>query len=253
MGTVRVKDLIIGEGRPKICVPMVGRTVKELQEEANKLKNCKADIIEWRVDFFEDVESLEKVMTIAQELRHILIDYPILFTFRTKEEGGEIELPKSYYMKLNKMILSSGLFELNDIELFIGDMNVEELVNTAHQNNVKAVLCNHDFDKTPSKEEILKRLKKMQSLNADICKMAVMPKSSEDVLVLLQATSDMKANFADRPIVTMSMGELGMISRVSGGTFGSAITFGSLEKVSAPGQIEISKLKTILETLYNNK
>jgi len=78
----------------------------------------------------------------------------------------------------------------------------------------------------------------------------VMPKNSTDVLTLIEATNDMKVEFADRPIVTMSMGSLGMVSRISGGVFGSAMTFGSAKQASAPGQVPINELKRILEVLY---
>ena len=114
-------------------------------------------------------------------------------------------------------------------------------------------MCNHDFDKTPDKEEIISRLKKMQTLNADICKIAVMPNSSQDVVVLLDATATMQTEFADRPIVTMSMGGLGVVSRLAGETFGSAMTFGAAKKASAPGQVPIAELRSVLDLLHKSK
>ncbi len=50
--TVTVKNIIIGEGMPKICVPLVGATVSELKLEAQALKDLKPDLVEWRADFF---------------------------------------------------------------------------------------------------------------------------------------------------------------------------------------------------------
>ena len=102
------------------------------------------------------------------------------------------------------------------------------------------------------KEEIIERLIKMQEADADIAKIAVMPESKKDVLTLLSATEEMVSQYADRPIVTMSMKGTGAISRISGEIFGSAITFGSLEKASAPGQVELSQLKTVLEIIHKN-
>lgn len=89
----------------------------------------------------------------------------------------------------------------------------------------------------------------MQLKGADICKIAVMPRNSEDVLTLLEATRKMYENYADRPLITMSMGTLGMISRISGQVFGSAATFGSAGTASAPGQISVSELRKLLNTL----
>lgn len=45
----------------------------------------------------------------------------------------------------------------------------------------------------------------MQELDADIPKIAVMPQNKKDVLTLLSATEEMASEYADRPIITMSM------------------------------------------------
>ena len=47
----------------------------------------------------------------------------------------------------------------------------------------------------------------------------------------------------------MSMGALGAVSRLSGEVFGSALTFGSAARASAPGQVEAGKLAQALELL----
>jgi 3-dehydroquinate dehydratase-1 len=144
----------------------------------------------------------------------------------------------------------SGKVDLLDVELFAGDTVVDEALNIAHQNHVKVIVSNHDFEKTPSKEEMISRLQKMEKMGADILKIAVMPKSSKDVITLLSATEEMNTNYAEKPIVTMSMSEKGLISRIAGETLGSAITFGAARKASAPGQIPAEELKKILEILH---
>ncbi|NLL81887.1 MAG: type I 3-dehydroquinate dehydratase, partial [Tissierellia bacterium] len=106
------------------------------------------------------------------------------------------------------------------------------------------------FFKTPEKDEIVSRLRKMQNMGADIPKIAVMPQSTEDVLTLLAATNEMHTKYADRPIITMSMGPLGVISRLSGELLGSSMTFGALGALSAPGQIPVDELITTLEILH---
>ena len=138
------------------------------------------------------------------------------------------------------------------MELFTGDEIVKDVVKTAHENDVKIVMSNHDFFKTPSKEEIINRLCKMQDLDADLPKIAVMPNTSEDVVTLLAATEEMSTKYAKQPIITMSMGSLGLVSRLSGETFGSAITFGAARKTSAPGQISVDKLALILEVMHQS-
>lgn len=250
---VEVKNVKIGEGIPKIAVPIVGTNNVELIKEVKGLKGIKLDIVEWRVDFYENVEDIEKVKEILAEIRAILTHTPILFTFRTKKEGGEREVPVEYYVKLNCEIAKTKLVDLVDVELFTGDDYVQEVVETAHANGVKVVMSNHDFFKTPEKEEIVSRLTKMIELNADLPKIAVMPQREADVLTLLCATNEMKEKYADQPIITMSMAGMGVISRIAGEFFGSVLTFGAAKKASAPGQIGVEDLNTVLQILHKSK
>lgn len=249
---VKVKDVVIGEGIPKICVPMVGETVAQLLEEANFLKGLDFDVVEWRVDFFEHVTDLDKVKEALQQIREVLADKPILFTFRTAKEGGQKEIGTEAYVALNKNIAATKLVEAIDVELFTEEKAVKELIASAHEYGVAVVISNHDFGKTPAKEEIIARLRKAQELGGDIPKIAVMPKSTEDVLTLLDATRIMSEEYADRPIITMSMAGKGVVSRLSGELFGSALTFGAAKKVSAPGQISVVDLRKTLQLLHNN-
>ena len=250
---VEVKNVKIGEGIPKVAVPIVGTNNVELIKEVKGLKGIKLDIVEWRVDFYENVENIEKVKEILAEIRAILTHTPILFTFRTKKEGGEREVPVEYYVKLNCEIAKTKQVDLVDVELFTGDDYVQEVVETAHANGVKVVMSNHDFFKTPEKEEIVSRLTKMTKLNADLPKIAVMPQREADVLTLLCATNEMKEKYTDQPIITMSMAGMGVISRLCGEFFGSALTFGAAKKASAPGQIGVEDLNTVLQILHKSK
>ncbi|MCC0636197.1 MULTISPECIES: type I 3-dehydroquinate dehydratase [unclassified Clostridioides] len=249
---VQVKNIRIGEGIPKICVPIVGKTKEEIIEEVNDLKEICLDVVEWRVDFFENVENIQQVKEVINELRKYIPDTPLLFTFRSIKEGGQKLISKDYYTILNKEISNTGLIDLIDVELFMGDEIVNEIVEFAHEKEVKVVMSNHDFNKTPKKEEIISRLCKMQKLGADLPKIAVMPKNERDVLVLLTATNEMVQVYADRPIITMSMAGMGVISRLCGEIFGSALTFGAVKKVSAPGQMSVEELNSILCILHKS-
>ncbi|OJT86888.1 3-dehydroquinate dehydratase, partial [Clostridioides difficile] len=102
------------------------------------------------------------------------------------------------------------------------------------------------------KEEIVSRLCRMQELGADLPKIAVMPQNEKDVLVLLEATNEMFKIYADRPIITMSMSGMGVISRLCGEIFGSALTFGAAKSVSAPGQISFKELNSVLNLLHKS-
>lgn len=252
MNTVQVKNVTIGEGLPKIIVPIVGQTKDEIIAAAKSFANVELDIVEWRVDWFEGVFDFDQVKDVAQALRDVLQDTPILFTFRTAKEGGEKAIEPEAYVELNQNIAKTGLVDLVDVEAFTGDDYVAQIIDVAHQNNVKVVASNHDFDKTPDQADIVSRLRKMQEQGADIPKIAVMPNNKKDVLTLLAATEEMATNYADRPIITMSMAGTGLISRLCGEVFGSAATFGAVGKVSAPGQMNAEDLNTILTLIHKS-
>ena len=249
--TVRVRDIEIGAGVPKICVPIVGVTKEDIIAEAKTFDDIPVDVVEWRVDWFEGVFDFEKVLDVLKDLREVLGNTPILMTFRTSKEGGEKAIEDAAYAELNIKAAQSGYVDLVDVEVFTGDEIVKEIIEGAHAAGVKVVASNQDFFKTPAKEDIVGRLRKMQDLGADIPKIAVMPQNKKDVLTLLAATEEMVSEYADRPIITMSMAGTGVISRLCGEVFGSALTFGAAKKASAPGQMGVNDLNTVLQLLHN--
>lgn len=249
---VEVRGVKIGDGIPKICVPIVGKTKEEICVSAKAALTAAPDVTEWRADWFDEAGDFKKVEEVLKELREILGEIPILFTFRTAKEGGEKETEAADYLNLNKSAAASGWIDLIDVELFTGDDIVKELITEAHTYGVKVITSNHDFEKTPDKEELVKRLIKMQELGADILKIAVMPQNKKDVLTLLAATEEMVSEHAKKPIITMSMAGTGLISRLCGEVFGSALTFGTAGKASAPGQMDAAELREILMLIHKN-
>ena len=252
MNTVKIRDIEIGAGAPKIIVPIVGITKEDIIEEAKTFDSIPVDVVEWRADWFEDVFNTEKVIATAKKLQNLLQDIPVLFTFRTSKEGGEKEISPKDYVALNIAVADSGYVDLIDVEAFTGDDIVTDMITRAHAAGVKVIASNHDFFKTPEKDEIVRRLCKMQELGADIPKIAVMPTCRQDVLTLLGATLEMQEHYADRPIITMSMAGTGIVSRLTGESFGSALTFGAASKASAPGQIGVEQLKQVLDIIHSS-
>lgn len=250
MRTVTVRNVEIGTGRPKICVPITGREEQEILRAAKTVKSSAADLVEWRADWFEGISDPERAQRMLQGLRDTLGNLPLLFTFRTSKEGGEKEIDASAYVGLNRMIAQIGMADLIDVEVFTGGGAAEEIIEAAHSAGIKIIASNHDFHKTPSQEEIVSRLVKMQELGADIAKIAVTPRSRKDVLTLLSATEEMTSEHAQIPVITMSMGKDGVISRICGEMFGSAVTFGAVGRSSAPGQLDAAELDTVLSILH---
>lgn len=251
MKPVKVRNLIIGEGIPKICVPIVGETKEDILAQARSFASIPVDVAEWRADWFAQVFDMEAVLDVLKDLREVLGDTALLMTFRTSKEGGEKAMDEKAYAQLNIQAAQSGFVDLVDVEVFTGDEIVSQIIKEAHAAGVKVVASNHDFEKTPDQEELVNRLRKMQALDADIQKIAVMPQNQKDVLTLLAATEEMVRKYADRPIITMSMAGTGVISRLCGEVFGSALTFGAAAKASAPGQMGVLDLHTVLHLLHD--
>ena len=250
MNTIKVRDIEIGAGAPKIIVPIIGVTKEDILNEAKTFDSIPVDVVEWRVDWFEHVFEFDKVEDVLKELRTALGNIPLLLTFRTKKEGGEKAIDTKDYKELNLRAAKTGYVDFIDVEIFTGDDVVREIIDGAHAAGVRIIASNHDFFKTPAKSDIIYRLRKMQDMGADIPKIAVMPQSRRDVLTLLCATEEMVTDYADRPIITMSMAGTGVISRLCGEVFGSSMTFGAAKKASAPGQMGVNDLNTVLDLLH---
>ena len=245
MSVVRVRNLILGEGRPKICVPIAGRTREEIRKQTETARASGADLAEWRADWYEGTGEPEKLAEILRELREGLGGFPLLVTFRSAEEGGEQEISPGEYEKFLLQVLDFGEADLLDVELFKGEELLSRICRKAHRQEMKVVASSHDFRETPPREELLERLKRMQEAGADLLKIAVMPADPGDVLTLLSASWEMKSRYARQPLIAISMGELGAVSRISGEIFGSVMTFGTAGQASAPGQISVEELQAV--------
>ncbi|MFR0540951.1 type I 3-dehydroquinate dehydratase [Lactobacillus delbrueckii] len=243
MTTVKVRNIVLGEGLPKIAVPNVGVTEEEILASAKEIAAAKPDIMEWRIDYYEaGIKDNEKLIATAKALRDVVGELPILVTFRTKNEGGVLELGEDEYLDLVATVVTNRLGDAVDIELFHDEERVKDLVKQAHNYNVVVIMSNHDFEKVPAKDVIEFRLKKMAELGADVPKLACMPHSADDVLTLLSATNDARKALST-PIITMAMADLGKVSRIAGQVFGSCLSFGAVGKTSAPGQLSIEDLR----------
>lgn len=244
-----LRGVEVGAGTPKIIVPIVAKTAEGILDKAREFQSYRFDVVEWRVDFYEDVFDTAKVLATLKALRAELGEKPILFTFRTKKEGGEKAIEPEAYTALNAGVAQSGDADAVDVEIFSGDEVVKANIDAIHAAGKVVVGSNHDFGGTPDKADLLYRLRKMQDMGADIPKIAVMPKCEADVITLLDATQEMHTKYADRPIITMSMGK-GVISRLCGEYFGSSMTFGAVGQVSAPGQIPADQLSEVMAILH---
>ncbi|MAK29006.1 type I 3-dehydroquinate dehydratase [Acinetobacter sp.] len=247
--TYVVKNLNIGDLPVKTLVPITAKTREQALAQAKVIaENKDADIAEFRIDLLEFASDTKKVIALGQELNQILKDKPLLATIRTSNEGGKLKVTDQEYEKIYSEYLKKPFMQLLDLEMFRDQAAVAKLTKLAHQKKVLVVMSNHDFDKTPSEQEIVSRLLKQDQMGADILKIAVMPKSKQDVFTLMNATLKVSEQ-STKPLLTMSMGRLGTISRIATANMGGSLSFGMIGEASAPGQIDVTALKQFLKTV----
>lgn len=245
---VAVRGATIGAGRPVVIVPLTGRTPAALLDQARAVVAAAPDVVEWRVDLLADgrATTVEAVRA-GRALVAALDGLPLLVTVRTAAEGGGGDPDDAAYESLLVALLDARIADLLDVEVARGP--AARLVAAAHAAGVPVVGSSHDFARTPPQDAIVDRLLGMADLGADVLKIAVTPHDPGDVLTLLSATWA-AAQRTGRPLITMAMGGLGVASRIAGGTFGSAATFGTVGEASAPGQVELGALRAALALVH---
>ena len=243
-----VRGLEYGGARPLFCVPLVAADLRNLLAQAGVAHELAADLVEWRADFYEDL-TVGGFIDSLSRLRSILPDEPVIFTLRIKAEGGAREVPQEIRKACIEAVSASGLVDLIDLELCNETAFLESAMRVAQDHGVRVILSFHDFEKTPANEELLEKISLMSRRGADVAKIAVMPQTAGDVLRLLEVTLEARQCFPRLALCTMSMGRLGVLSRVAGFLFGSDMAFGAGQESSAPGQVPIADARVISEKL----
>ncbi len=253
---LKIRNVNIGSGRPKVCVPLVGRTDENIISEADRIRSALSlgmgiDIAELRIDHYEAVNDTDRIRQLLESVRRTLPDeLLLLYTLRSEREGGE-HLPEgANYFDAVEAGIESGIPDIIDVELDAPER--VRLVEAVKAKKKHVILSKHFFDRTPEEDLMISLIKDMEAAGADIAKLAVMPEDKQDVIRLMSVTERLTREVLKIPLITMSMGRLGAVSRACGGLFGSAVTFGSLIEASAPGQIPVVELNKIIELLDVN-
>lgn len=246
--TVKVRTIEFGKGIPKLCVPITAATPEEVLEQVPAILEAEPDCIELRLDWLDaDWAEVERLL---QALRHEIGDLVLLATFRTDKEGGRRAISDTEYEALCRQLCECGAIDLLDVEAYRSEGILQRLTRHAHANGVKVVGSNHHFDRTPSEAILVETLLYMESQGVDLPKVAVMPESERDVITLLSATVRYYETGGRKPVITMSMGQLGAVSRLAGELTGSALTFATVTDASAPGQMPIRAVRDGLKLLH---
>lgn len=250
MSYIKILETILGDGKPKICVPLTPANEAQLRISLAEMKSTPFDLIEWRADkYAPDSRTIDDLLFAASVIKDAFPDKPLIFTIRTSRDMEDFHISDKDYADINSNIILSQAADLVDIEYSRGSELLAEMVSLAHSCGVKVIASKHVRDHTPEAERIVSVLTAMQGCGADIVKYAAMPQNERDVLTLLDATLTMKEHHDTTPFITMSMGRLGVLSRISGLLSGSCLTFGTIGTASAPGQLPCERLRSILDSL----
>ena len=213
------------------------RSIEEAQA-IDVMRYHDADIIEWRADFLPK----EAILQVAPAIFEKFAGRELVFTLRTRSEGGQIELSSEEYVQIIKEVAQLYQPDYIDFEYFSYKDVFEKMLEFPN-----LVLSYHNFQETP--ENLMEILSELTSLNPKVVKIAVMANTEQDVLDLMNFTRGFKTLNPEQEYVTISMGKVGKVSRITSDVTGSSWTFASLDEASAPGQISLSSMKKIRELL----
>ncbi|HEW8971654.1 TPA: type I 3-dehydroquinate dehydratase [Streptococcus pneumoniae] len=221
----------------KLIVSVMPRSLEEAQA-LDATRYMDADIIEWRADYLPK----EAILQVAPAIFEKFAGRELVFTLRTRSEGGEIDLSPEEYIHLIKEVAQFYQPDYIDFEYYSYKDVFEEMLDFPN-----LVLSYHNFQETP--ENMMEILSELTILNPKLVKVAVMAHTEQDVLDLMNYTRGFKTLNPEQEYVTISMGKVGKVSRITADVTGSSWSFASLDEVSAPGQISLASMKKIREIL----
>lgn len=243
----------LGGETPLLGTPLVARTRERLLAEAGRVLAHRPDLIEWRVDHFEAIADTGAVLDTLRALRGLAGTLPLVFTCRSAREGGEaVALDEAQVVALYEAVAATRCVEFVDYELYNDPVRVQRLRECTRAHKVRLILSYHNFSYTPGIDFLVDQFLEAERRGADVAMVSVMPRDRADVLTLLAATdrADAKTRI---PLISMSMGPLGAVSRMIGGLFGSGLTYGVGESASAPGQIPLGDLVTVFDIIRRSR
>ena len=268
MNVLKVKDLVLQPGRPKVVVPIIEDTPERIIEECEKAAALPCDLIEWRADYYlsamenlhqtlRNKEAYLDMVKILDDVNYIAGKKPVIFTVRRKGQGGQVQITKEQNDSIWSLVAQSQLADFIDVELFDENDTVDEYklvdqIGQIHGYGGRVILSYHDFAGMPKPSEIVNLVGTMHRLGADVCKVAAMAHSREDAENLLKAAAFLTQKKIG-PLAMMAMGEWGRTTRVAAGRYGSCLTFAAGSQPSAPGQVDVYTMKKWLDEYYGEE
>ena len=238
-----------------MIVPIVASSAKAAQDQAARIADTDAELVEWRADCLAEQAKIargvqvarlaetERLVALAAILRVLVAPKPLIFTWRTVAEGGRASsFADANYEAVTQAVIRAHAASLVDVE--VRHPASLRLIAVAHDYKVPVIGSWHDVAGTPPEKAIIETLALIEEAGVDVVKVAVTARRDDDVTALMDATAERAADAAV-PLITVAMGEIGLVSRVLGHIFGSEATFATVAGASAPGQPDLAELRRL--------
>ncbi len=220
----------------RICVSLMADTVEELEGKVERARKAGADLVELRLDYLRERDV---------DIKGLVSSFggPIILTVRRKEEGGVFPLGEDERVMLIEKCIEAEP-DMVDLELSMGVSILQKLLSLCREKGVSVILSYHDFDGTPSWQDLRGKVSAMFRLGCDVAKIVTVAGAISDNLQLLGL-----ASLHPQRVVAFCMGKIGILSRILCTFFGSPFTYASLDMPLAPGQIDIVTMRRMHENL----
>lgn len=244
--TVKLRNVVLGSGHLALIMPIAAKDTEEVVALAKEFIPYKPDILEWRVDYFDQVENLPVLLDAAQKLRETVGDMAVMVTPRHHLENGVREIQPEAKKEILVALIQSGQVDMVDVEMRYGKSYLQSIRQECQEHQVALMVSYHDLNHTPGSGEVLSLLRKEIDLGADVCKVSFVAETYGDVDRLGKSIAQAKEAGIDVPIVSISAGPRGSLSRICGDMFGSDGTFVSTGKTH---QIHIDDVRALRKSL----
>ena len=225
------------------CIPLISANRDELiaDVEVGVANGC--DFLEWRRDHFMAGELLtaEEEQDLLAEIKTRMPDQGLIYTYRSHLEGGVCETADEIRTAAIIAAIKSNRVDYVDVELNSEPAFLERITGALKASESQWLVSHHNFEKTPTTEEINAVFRAMEAAGGDVLKLAVMPQSIDDVRHLIQATLTYNEK-SQKPMIAIAMGSLGSITRIAPDLCGGSLTFAAGAGKTAPGQLSLEEI-----------
>ena len=220
-------------------------TQEEIIQLAKQMSKTSTDMVEWRIDFFQEKDCLKKLKECLVELRNQLMSKQLLLTMRVQSEGGhQIWDQEKLCLYLQFLTQHTHLYDGVDIELNtimrIAIKEREAFISQLKKKNKFLIGSYHCFWGMEDVDMILNRCREIGELPVDIVKIAYLPKSVSDVEKFVEISTRVKLPEETKKVM-IAMSDLGRELRIRPEITGSVIAYCSYQKETTLGQISMEE------------